>query len=137
MMSTVTVAENFDWVKARSECSLASVFHQLKLQITTYISQRNAMLPKDVGYIFKITGDSPDAFSAILAGIGVPNHIYQAIDFILANREIVVRNRQVELFRGTVTLNDDGQCRLKMNGKEFTLWQVRKMALEIQFFEIV
>jgi hypothetical protein len=38
------------------------------------------------------------------------------------------------MFDVTATFSDEGDCRLKVNGEERDLWQVRRMALEELLF---
>jgi hypothetical protein len=39
-----------------------------------------------------------------------------------------------KMFEVTLTLSDEGECRLNVNEKERELWQVRRMALEELLF---
>jgi hypothetical protein len=38
------------------------------------------------------------------------------------------------MFEVTLIFNDEGQCKLNVNGKERDLWQVQRMALEELLF---
>jgi hypothetical protein len=38
------------------------------------------------------------------------------------------------MFEVNATFRDEGECRLKVNGEERVLWQVRRMALEELLF---
>lgn len=38
-------------------------------------------------------------------------------------------------FDATLTLNGDGECRVRIGGEEYELWRMRQMALEKIFFE--
>jgi hypothetical protein len=131
------IPENLDWVKVRSECSAAKVFSQLKLEIKDDISQRNGMRNEGDKYKFDIT-ENGTSFTAFIDGLNLFNSVpdHQAISFFLNGKEIVVRNNAGEMFKITLTLNNEGHCRLKIADKEYTQWQVRKMALEKLFFEI-
>jgi len=39
------------------------------------------------------------------------------------------------ILEATLTLNDQRQCRFKLNGQEYESWQIRKRALQKLFFE--
>jgi hypothetical protein len=52
-------------------------------------------------------------------------------------KTIEVSGDGIKAFEATPTVNDEGKCRLKVNGIEREFWQVRRMALEKLFFETV
>ena len=82
--------------------------------------------------------ENSDAFTVMLAGMDQPgNYPDQTITFQLSNKAIAVRNANKELFRATLTINNEGICKLKIGDEEYTNWQVRKKALEKCFFELL
>ena len=122
---------DFDWVTARSACSLGVIFEMLKKQIADDVQKCQSMLkgpPYTHGFRFKA---ETRTISVIVDGSG----ILEALHFILTDSSIEVRdgNRKV-LTTATPTLCDDGECRLKINGEEKELWQFRKIALEDLLF---
>jgi len=65
--------------------------------------------------------------------------LYSIVNFALSadNKEILVTNgSDVLQFKATLTLNDEGECRFKINGEagDKDSWQVRRKALEELFF---
>jgi hypothetical protein len=122
-------AENFDWVTAHSQCSLDLVFESLRLQVQTDVETREALRPKDQRhshYAFRFVSNERK-FSAMLNG----HRIRRVASFSLERHAIVVRDENdTEMFSATTTLNDEGDCRLKVKDQERELWQVRKLALE-------
>jgi|SRR5271157_3588337 len=127
-------SENFDWVSALSACSIALVFEKLRLQVKSDVETREAMreLPKSQHYAFKFISNDRE-FSAAVHG----HKIHRAVIFSLSlpSQSIKVRDeKDTLLFDATTTINDEGECRLKVNGQERELWQVRKMALESLLF---
>jgi hypothetical protein len=59
----------------------------------------------------------------------------RAVDFIWSDDTIEVRNQNNEvLFTAHLTLNNEGQCKLRVEDQELELWQFRRMALEKLFF---
>lgn len=57
------------------------------------------------------------------------------VKFSLGDKAITVTDTHGNtIFEATITLNDEGECRLKINGLERETWQVRRTALERLFF---
>lgn len=121
---------NFDWVTAHSKCSVGQIFEALRAQVRADIETREALRPKSEGhghYVFKFSSSNERSFSAILEG----HRLRSIVTFSLEQQRIMVRNQNdTEIVSATTTLNDEGECRLRINGQERELWQVRKMALE-------
>jgi hypothetical protein len=124
--------EDFDWVTALSSCALSAVFEKLKIQVERDVDLRKAQL-KESGatYSFKF---SPDGDSFVVTTLG--NNISgRAIKFRLTVTSIAVHGADDNLMlEATLTLSDDGNCRLLIDGEEKELWQFRKRALEKLFF---
>jgi 16S rRNA U1498 N3-methylase RsmE len=58
-----------------------------------------------------------------------------SVKFARSGNEISVLNDDGSIrFKATVTINNDRECRLLVNGQELEEWQFRKMALEPLFF---
>jgi hypothetical protein len=129
-MNTEKKPENFDWVTARAECSAGKIFEKLKLQVQENVKVRKSLLPSERHYSFEFVESGGTAFSVAVIG----NDIHDSVRFHLGDEKIKVRsgNREYELF---ATLCNDGECRVKMNGDEYDLWQVLKMALEDLLFK--
>jgi hypothetical protein len=122
--------DSFDWVSARVECSLVKIFEKLKLQIKDDIASRNATRSPNMQYHFSIVDSNKDFFTLVVEG----NQIHESIAFNLGEDKISVLGRNGTILEGGVTLCNDGECRVEINGQEYDLWQVRKMALEEFFF---
>jgi|ERR1035441_230911 hypothetical protein len=124
---------DFDWVKARSECSLAVIFERLKVQLQQDVETRQSLRGPgpfyEYGFKLVIEGRS---VAVVLEGARA---LHDSVLFRLTETaiEITDRNGQVTL-SATPTVSDDGECRLKVDGQERELWQVRKLALEPMFF---
>jgi len=55
--------------------------------------------------------------------------------FALAGKTIQVKNGDREvLFEAGITLNDAGECKLRVDTEEVESWQFRRRALEELFF---
>ncbi len=119
----------FDWVKARSECSPAKVFQQLRLGIEADVKGRQRSLGPNPTIKFTTVSDRCSITALIEGQAGT------AVTFDQTEDGIRVRNEaDGVLLEATLTLNNDGQCRLKVGGQEYELWQFRKMALEQLLF---
>jgi hypothetical protein len=59
----------------------------------------------------------------------------RSVDFVCTRDEIQVSDDKDQLlYSASLTLNDEGKCRLRVGDKELTQWQFRRMALEKLFF---
>jgi hypothetical protein len=129
----------FEWVKERSECSAAKVFEQLRLEVEHDVEIRNAQIAPGAGYRFDVVPKGKK-FAVVVAGIkSVGKNVpFYSVTFTLEDGGVSVHDNDNKLaLNGTLTLNDDGECRLKVKGKEREFWQFRRMALERLFFEAV
>jgi hypothetical protein len=118
--------ETFDWVTARSQCSLPKVFYTLRTQVEQDVKQRNSLRPETAPYEFKVTEDI-DNFRVLLESESVSD----SVTFSLNEHSIIVsdgnRNQILEL---TVIFGNDGKCKLYADAEEREFWQVRRTALE-------
>jgi hypothetical protein len=119
--------EDFDWVTARAHCSPVAVFEKLRLQVKADVQIRNKLLINQRDAFSVI--ENGDSFSVI-----VPSNPLPKITFSLVDVEIVVDRKGRLLCEATLTLCDDGECRVKIDGQERDFWQMRKLALEELFF---
>jgi hypothetical protein len=119
---------------AHSSCSLGIVFEQLRKDVEADVKVRQTIRPSMSHYGFNFLPASTKSFSVLMEG----NRIHLTVDFTLNEGVIHVRGLGYDgapNFDMTLTLNDEGECRAKINGQEKEFWQVRKMALETLFFE--
>lgn len=121
------IPKELDWISIRSKCSLSVMFELLKSQVETDIAKQNEI----PGHPQFSMGFSPASFTVL-------NHTIEgirAVVFALTKTHIEIKNaeRQI-LFQASLTINDSGECRLKVDDKELELWQIRKRALEELFF---
>ncbi|HEY5176290.1 MAG TPA: hypothetical protein VII95_12075 [Terriglobales bacterium] len=121
---------NFDWVSARGACSIRKVFEQLKLGAMDDVRAINALR---AGLVCDMADNSTgDFFSVFREGNGS-----RTVKFSSASDdEITITNSTGMNLRVTLTLNNQGDCKLRIVGKDEELeqWQVRRMALEELFF---
>jgi hypothetical protein len=120
----------FDWVTERSSCSLPKVFGALRAQVEDDVKTRNALRPSNSPYEFSVAEDVGE-FTVLLKTAEAS----RSVVFNLTEHAIVVRDQQRNpMFEVAASLNDQGECRLKVNGEERDFWQVRRLALEDLMF---
>ena len=120
----------FDWVTARSACTLPKIFKDLRLHIEQDIATRNSLRMKNAPYEFSVA-ESEGGFKAMLKS----ETVSLAVTFVLAEHAILVRdNTGTSMFDITLKFSDRGECKLMVNGEERETWQVQRMALEDLMF---
>jgi hypothetical protein len=126
------IPENLDWVSRRAQCSITKLFETLRLQIEGDVSVRNESLSArhQAAYHFGMTGDN-NAFAVYFEDFSGQR---TSIVFSIKGESIEVRHNERALLTAKPTISDDGKCRLKVDGVDRELWQVRKSALEDLFF---
>ncbi len=123
----MSIDENVDWVTVRAGCSAVRVFEQLREQVRQDVEKR-----KEVGELPFLSFDKGAAECFSVTGGTVQRR--DSVTFVLSGGHIVVTAPDQHI-EASLTINNEGQCRLKIKGAELALWQVRKMALEKLFFE--
>lgn len=120
----------FNWVNERSSCALPKVFKALTLQVEEDVRTRNSLRPNNSPYEFSVVEHGGE-FTVLLEA----KDVRRSVIFSLAEHAILVRDDNGNpMFDVTETFSDEGDCRLKVNGEERDLWQVRRMALEELLF---
>jgi hypothetical protein len=123
---------DFDWVNARAACSLSVVFKELEFGARHDIDAIKVKRPDAEGE-FKVVLDDGQRHFAVIRERRTRT---DSVNFTLEDTQIIVKNPGPGgvSFIATLTLNDNGECRLKVNGKELEQWQVRRKALEDLLF---
>ena len=120
----------FDWVTQRSSCTLPAIFRELRSQVEQDVNTRNGLRPSYVPYEFSIA-DQEGGFKVLLKA----KDLQMAVAFLLAEHSILIRDdKESPMFDITLAFDDQGQCKLKVNGEDREFWQVRRMALEELMF---
>jgi hypothetical protein len=125
---------NLNWVAERSKCSLSAVFKELEIGVKEDVKAVNALYPNHPP-AFSVTAGK-NQFSVILVVDALTSEIAGAVDFELGKDDITVKNPNSVMFKATITLNNEGECKLRLGDDqpELEQWQVRRMALEKLFF---
>ena len=112
--------EAFDWVSARQECSLIPKFEVMRVQ-----AEKNA---KAAGFDFE--SSAADLFCVFTTDGSRVVSFERKPDRIQVNSPSGIAKGAI-----TLTLNDDGDCRYRIDGKgEYLCWQVLCRMLEPLFF---
>jgi hypothetical protein len=120
----------FDWVTARSACTLPKIFKDLRLHVEQDVKTRNNLRLKNAAYEFAVA-ESENGFKVVLKS----DALNLAVTFTLAEHAILVRdNTGTSMFDVTLNFSDKGECNLMVNGEEREMWQVQRMALEDLMF---
>jgi hypothetical protein len=135
-----TAPDNFDWVTARSKCSLEQMFDVLMKEAQANMAARNELLGHS-GDRNRFEFNQADP--RLRKGFTISDTWAQtrrAVDIAITKGAIQIMRSFPD--RGplpmvvTVTLNDEGDCRFKMaDEEELDTWQVLKRALEALFFD--
>jgi hypothetical protein len=119
--------DDFDWVKARIACSPFAVFQQLQLGCERDVAERNE--PSVEPVLFRTVADR-ESFVVFREG----GRLSAVVEFSWSRTGIAVRRDGSPFLEAIPTLNDDGDCLLKVGEDELTCWQFRKRALEDLLF---
>jgi|ERR1035438_254890 hypothetical protein len=125
------VPQELDWVDARARCSLIEVFKALRLGAESDVQTINEKRQSENGVTFQVTDNTAgDVFVVSQA-----DALHKEIKFYLGKDHIAIKGRSQGDLIVTITLNDDGRCKLRANdGPDLEQWQVRRMVLEKLFF---
>ena len=117
---------DFDRVNATEECSVACEFARLQSAAQNSMESRNARLKASTSR-FTFTVDSEKCFFV--------NSGEKLVEFSAEEEKITVKNDQGGEFRVALALNEDGECRYKIDGQgEYLRWEVVRKALKNLLF---
>ena len=129
-----SIPQDFNWVEARAECSVAKIFSTLFQDATEDVSEANELkMERFPRYPVKFgirSNSSGNVFVVYEEG-----NTETEVKFSLASDRIVIASSGNK-YVVTPTLNDEGKCKLRIDGaaEAFEQWQVRRRILEDLFF---
>ena len=127
---------NFDWVTARYNCSPSKEFHHLMTLVKENCMVLNRCLPEEHSYHYKFQNKDSDNFSVERTESPMGKCV---VGFALKTDGILVGGSDSKpewKMKLTLTLNDDGECRFRIDGSgEYMRWQVACRALSPIFFD--
>jgi hypothetical protein len=120
---------DFDWVRARAECSLHTTFVRLESGVKSDVDARKEIPPANSeGVSFKASKEGDRLVVTRTEGSEV-----RKVEFSVNQNAILVAGDTAN-FEATPGLNITGDCTLMVEDQELELWQVRRKALERLFF---
>ena len=129
-------SHDFDWVTARDRCDVPKEFHKLMEFVEENYKARKRCLPDNHPYRYDFCKKDSDNFSVERTEGPLDQCV---VAFSLKNDGILVGDSSNEppwKMKLTLTLNDTGACRFKIDGKgEYMRWQVARRALGPLFFD--
>ncbi len=129
-MMRAPVPESFDWVKARAECSLDRIFQLVCLGLETDVKRRNEQLSPN---LTPFSSAYEDRDFAVFRRTQTTHKLHR---FSRTENGIKVTDTAGKpILQATLTLCDDGLCRLKIGDVECEFWQFRRRALESLLFD--
>ena len=136
-MAPDNAPDQFQWVSAQAECTAAVMFERLRAGVKQDVERRNALVGFDDGSRFEFSEDGEAFDVARLEGSRFTDPKTAAlVRFERAGRRINVRGEDVDVdFTAILTLDPAGQCRFVVGEALYAEWEVRRMALELLFFD--
>ena len=128
--------EDFDWVSAQSACSTDLMFQRLQEGARKDVERRNAAgFGRSDNWKFECHIDD-GSFEVTRAGATAGAAAF--VTFERVGPRIHVHGDGVDVeFTAIVAINTSGECRYFVGEAEYVGWEVRKLALDLLFFEEV
>ena len=126
---------NFDWVKARTDCSVVVMFDELRHQVHANIDRRNETTNNDGDKQFRFVDRTAERIVPTFAVLDTWDIAQQrAVHFERSGHRISIQMLDKTTLEATLTLTDKGICRFKIFGEELDAWQVCRRVLEPLLF---
>ncbi|MEZ5286385.1 MAG: hypothetical protein R2712_16565 [Vicinamibacterales bacterium] len=128
--------EHFDWVTAQARCTAATMFDRLLEGAREDVSRRNAVPDRDEGWRFECHNEDGRFEVVRTTESGAPSSQGAFVAFERVGPRIHVHGDGVDVdFTAIVGINASGECRYYVGEAEYLGWEVRKLALDLLFFE--
>ena len=132
---TESAKDGFDWVTAQAGCTTEVMFERLQDGARTDVDRRNAVAG-DRKWRFELNVD--DDLSFEVARIADSSTASAFVTFQRDGSRINVAGDGVDVqFTAITGINATGECRYFVGEHEYLGWEVRKLALDLLFFEEV
>ena len=135
-MAPDNALDDFDWVSAQAQCSASSMFEILRTHVREDVQRRNGIRRGD-GWTFDFDeeGDAFDVSRLESSPHGTPR-VLALVRFERTGTRINVQGEDIEVdFTAIVSLDASGACRFVVGEAMYADWEIRRMALELLFFE--
>ena len=131
-------AADFDWVGAQAQCTAGSMFERLRTRVREDVQKRNGLFNRDDRSKFEFYEDEDKEFEVerhVPSG-GTSTKVTGVVTFVREGSRILVQGEDVDVdFVAVVTLDATGACRFVVGEAMYSDWEIRRMALELLFFE--
>jgi hypothetical protein len=126
-------SDDFDWVGAQAKCSAALMFDRLQTRVEEDVRRRNGLLDQPDGWKFEFYSED-DAFE--VSRLVGPGKVGAVVQFERIGRRIHVHGEDIDVdLTAIVTVDTNGVCRFVVGEAMYSDWELRRMALELLFFE--
>ena len=129
--------DDFDWVSAQAKCSAAASFDRLRTKVRDDVLRRNGIFDRGSGWKFEFDEDG-DAFEVVrtVTPGATSSNGSAVVRFERVGSRIHVQGDDIDIdFTAVVALDANGQCRFVVGEAMYSDWEMRRMALELLFFE--
>jgi hypothetical protein len=130
-----SAAEDFDWVAAQAACTTEQMFRRLQEGARKDVERRNASgFGRKDQWQFELNADDEQSFEVARTGPSSTGSAF--VTFERDGTRINVSGDGVDVqFTAITGINPAGQCRYFVGEHEYLGWEVRKLALDLLFFE--
>ena len=133
-MAQEHAADDFDWVGAQAKCSAALMFDRLRARVEEDVRRRNGLIDRHDGWTFEFYSEDDDAFE--VSRLVADGKAGAVVQFERAGRRIHVQGEDIDVdLTAIVALDASGVCRFVVGEAMYSDWELRRMALELLFFE--
>jgi hypothetical protein len=127
-----------NWVKARHDCTTFQMLTKLRFGAEDDVKTRNELRQDHENVKFSIVNDGLK-FAVLREGRSSSvSVVFEASgSAILVYGQVVEAHQQARTLNplhATLTLTDEGECKIKVDDKELECWQFRRKVLEDLFF---
>ena len=129
-------SDDFDWVSAQAQCTASSMFERLRTQVREDVHRRNGLLGRTDGWRFEFDTEGDTFEVSRVSGSLVDPNTSAVVTFERTGRRIQIHSEDIEVdIIAVVTLDVGGACRFVVGEALYSEWEIRRMALELLFFE--
>jgi hypothetical protein len=130
-----STSDDFDWVTAQAACSTEQMFQRLMDGARKDVEQRTkAASDREDDWSFDVHSDGEDHFEVARKADSGKGGAFVTFERVGPRINISGDGVDVELF-AVVGINHSGECRYFVGEAEYLGWEIRKMALDLLFFE--
>jgi hypothetical protein len=129
---------DFDWVGAQAQCNALSMFERLRTRVREDVQKRNGLFDRATHLKFEFYDEDEGEFEVTrhVPSRGTDTKVTGVVTFALEGSRIHVSGEDVDVdFVAVVTLDPTGACRFVVGEAVYSDWEIRRMALELLFFE--